>query len=380
MLILLLLGRLVSHLEHADDVILFSTSREGLQQHLGGLARWAHDCFVSVNVSKTWALETGGPSPYDIVLHLNNRRVTFESTAKYVGMNISSSNKRLFHAHYVIQAQKARGVAAMCFAVQGLTGSLPVDLLKTLYMGRVDPHLILGADVSPDAVSSHVAELETVQLAVLRRMLGLGPRSCITPLFTETGIWSIRVRRATLCIGYLRYCRARPNTELVAAALQDSMALARLGSLSWYGDLQGVVEDLGGHLTHGVALSDALVSSAEDGIRRAMLARLNAEIAGSSRLYLLRGQTPAGLVGRAGVTMALREYMRIDRRSLRRALTRLLVSDHGLAVERLRYATRRDGIVPRHDRLCRFCRTEVEDELHAMFICEGDPALVVARQ
>ena len=62
------------------------------------------------------------------------------------------------------------------------------------------------------------------------------------------------------------------------------------------------------------------------------------------------------------------------------ALTRLLLSDHNLSVERLRYRTRYRLPVPRHERLCRFCRAAVEDEAHALLGCDAHPPLVALRE
>ena len=62
----------------------------------------------------------------------------------------------------------------------------------------------------------------------------------------------------------------------------------------------------------------------------------------------------------------------------RRALSRLVASDHCLSVEVLRYQTRRPDSVPLERRLCRFCHSHVEDEYHALFVCSADPGLVIA--
>ncbi|KAJ7124457.1 hypothetical protein C8R44DRAFT_619990 [Mycena epipterygia] len=57
--------------------------------------------------------------------------------------------------------------------------------------------------------------------------------------------------------------------------------------------------------------------------------------------------------------------------SHRKALTRLLLSDHTLSVERLRYPARYRLAIPREEPLCRFCRAAVEDEAHALLNCNG---------
>ncbi|KAJ7844750.1 hypothetical protein B0H14DRAFT_2171188, partial [Mycena olivaceomarginata] len=64
----------------------------------------------------------------------------------------------------------------------------------------------------------------------------------------------------------------------------------------------------------------------------------------------------------------------------RKALTRLLVSQHPLAVERMRYKQRyhREN-VPRHCRLCRFGCGVVETVEHALFFCTGAVKLTECR-
>jgi hypothetical protein len=59
----------------------------------------------------------------------------------------------------------------------------------------------------------------------------------------------------------------------------------------------------------------------------------------------------------------------------RKAMTSLLLGDHNLSVEHLRYRT----AVPREHRLCRLCRGSVEDEVHALLDCTATPRLVDLR-
>ena len=52
------------------------------------------------------------------------------------------------------------------------------------------------------------------------------------------------------------------------------------------------------------------------------------------------------------------------------ALTRLLASNHSYAVETLRHV--RGGEVPREERWCRFCGTDVETPEHVLLRCKSD--------
>ncbi|KAJ6551328.1 hypothetical protein B0H19DRAFT_950919 [Mycena capillaripes] len=60
-------------------------------------------------------------------------------------------------------------------------------------------------------------------------------------------------------------------------------------------------------------------------------------------------------------------------------MTSLLLGDHNLSVERLRYPARYRDAVPRDHRLCRLCRGAIEDEVHALFDCSASPRLVNLR-
>ncbi|KAF9025630.1 hypothetical protein BDZ89DRAFT_953613, partial [Hymenopellis radicata] len=64
----------------------------------------------------------------------------------------------------------------------------------------------------------------------------------------------------------------------------------------------------------------------------------------------------------------------------RRALARLVASNHRLAVEVLRRGDgQRRRPIPREWRLCRFCRADVEDEVHALLVCNESGSLVCLR-
>ncbi|KAK7049159.1 hypothetical protein R3P38DRAFT_2505262, partial [Favolaschia claudopus] len=57
----------------------------------------------------------------------------------------------------------------------------------------------------------------------------------------------------------------------------------------------------------------------------------------------------------------------------------LLLSTHRLAVEILRYVDHAHQPVPRSERLCRFCKTEVETPEHALISCTSSDTLLQLR-
>ncbi|KAJ6601941.1 hypothetical protein DFH09DRAFT_900222, partial [Mycena vulgaris] len=57
----------------------------------------------------------------------------------------------------------------------------------------------------------------------------------------------------------------------------------------------------------------------------------------------------------------------------------LLLGDHSLSIEHLRYPARYRLAVPREEHLCCFCRGAIEDEVHALLACEAQLPLVELR-
>ncbi|KAJ7664887.1 hypothetical protein B0H17DRAFT_951828, partial [Mycena rosella] len=105
---------------------------------------------------------------------------------------------------------------------------------------------------------------------------------------------------------------------------------------------------------------------------------LEAEMAASTRLYLLHDRRePLAKEAPKKITVVFRHYLGlITNAKHRKALTRLLVSQHPLAVERMRYKSRyHRATVARDDRLCRFGCNATETVEHALFFCEADPGL-----
>ncbi|KAJ6563723.1 hypothetical protein DFH09DRAFT_830899, partial [Mycena vulgaris] len=54
----------------------------------------------------------------------------------------------------------------------------------------------------------------------------------------------------------------------------------------------------------------------------------------------------------------------------------MMLSTHSLALEKLRHV---DHALPLNERLCRFCKTQVESPEHALFECQASPAVLTLR-
>jgi hypothetical protein len=122
-------------------------------------------------------------------------------------------------------------------AIEDMTGRLTPKELKELYMARVDCHLINGCEIPPDSEDIHIKQLSKVQVSFIRHMLNLHMQSMIAPLFTETGIMPLRVRRLLIVLNHLVYFLGLKKTDYARAALDSSIELCAQGKKSWAKDL-----------------------------------------------------------------------------------------------------------------------------------------------
>ncbi|KAJ7018011.1 hypothetical protein C8F04DRAFT_1330302 [Mycena alexandri] len=382
---ILLNGRPVSQAEQADDNLIMSTLFPTFQAKVTHFFVWGtNKCtFVSAKKSKRMIF---GPLPSVIpVLRLGDLIVELVWEFKYVGIWITSIHTNIFARHYSIKASKARGTSSAAFALKHRIGTLPVKEGLQIYMARVDCYLISGCELSLDTDGSLLKEHLDVQHTFLRRLLGLNSHSLLAVLFTKTGQMPIRIHRLLIALGRLKYMVALEQEQgrVVRDVFLDSINLLREGKPGWASDLVIMLSRLPTPIEVGPddLLSIDFVNALETRIVQIVNTDLQNDIDRLVKTHLLRNRLEMG-DDRALVLAPrrLRHYLTVVAvPAHRKALTGLLLSDHLLSVERLRYTTRYRDPVPRNFRLCRLCRGSVEDEVHALFDCTAELRLMQLR-
>ncbi|GAW03734.1 hypothetical protein LENED_005478 [Lentinula edodes] len=241
-----LLGIVISHLEHADDIALISRSSHGLQSHLKAFETYCHTNNLSISAGKSWVMVFGRlPSPLP-TLYLAGEVLSYRDSVRYVGLHLQSTHRHLFAAHYTVKRDSAITAAGSIAGCDLIIGHRRLDPLiaKQLYSALIDCHLINGCEIAIDTDKHLLSMLEQVQLLFLRWMLGLSRRSMVAPLFTETGIMPIRIRRVILALRYLIYLLKLPPDHYAYLALQENNNLRTQGRKCWLSDLDWAITHL----------------------------------------------------------------------------------------------------------------------------------------
>ncbi|KAE9385459.1 hypothetical protein BT96DRAFT_892074 [Gymnopus androsaceus JB14] len=321
------------------------------------------NALLIINAIKSVAAYHGPPPQVLPHFYFNNEEVEIVDCYTYVGMSFGTGKFNVFSSvvgkHYDNKAQKALKVAHAVLHVESMIGSLPVCEGKILYMGCIDPHLIYGCEVTPDTSKALLDKLVGVQLSFFRWLLGLSKTSIKVAVFSETGITystPIQFRRITLTIRYLAYLLSRPMDSYVRAALNKSITLQQAGYKTWFGDLLSVLKTLCPDLTlpGGDTLQNAVTPD------HSYLLKLRKEPLENNKMVYK--------------TACMRTYLEsIENHRHCKALTRLLVGDHSLAVVRLTWTDNHRMMVPHDERVCRFCKEAVETPEHALLVCRHIP-------
>ncbi|KAF9038844.1 hypothetical protein BDZ89DRAFT_1129597 [Hymenopellis radicata] len=309
--------------------------RHTLQAHLDCLAAWCKRNFLYVNAGKSWIMVFGRPRniPDPLPrLTLDGKPVPYTTEHTYVGITINSAESNMFAQHCrnddcnaVHMTSAARRTGNALFSIERVIGSLPPVEGRMLYNARIDPYFISGADVILDISPTLVEDMYSVQLSLLRRLLGINAQSMTAPLFTELGLLPLHFRRVTMALRLLRELLDSPESELAKLTLDVCVDLHSGKHGSWLGDIQWAID----HLPRPLGMDDV-----------PEILKLPPDV---------------------------RTYSAIQVDEMIKEVTH--IAKTGLQLQ----------IDSSDERLCRLCGSSIESPEHAILLCEGDPDLVALR-
>ncbi|KAJ7628026.1 hypothetical protein DFH06DRAFT_1226943 [Mycena polygramma] len=169
-------------------------------------------------------------------------------------------------------------------------------------------------------------ELVDAQHLFLRRLLGINSHSMLAVLFTETG-----------------------------SALLDSVDLFATGRAGWAGDVAIMLSRLPTPIRIAPAdfLAVDVISAIITKVGEVADADLQFDVDHLQKTHLLRNRLELVDGSLSLAPRRRRHYlMMVTIPVHRKSLTRLLLGDHTLSVERLRYPARYRQSIPREERLC----------------------------
>ena len=359
---------LVTILLFADDMVLFSESRKGLQNGLNELAKYCEKWGLTVNVPKTKcvAFKRGGKLSADDKWYYNNEAIETVNHFKYLGFVFGSSGK---HSKGVdeLELQAKRALFGLKSILQRHPEMAPKTQLQ-LFDSLVKPILDYSCEIWGFLDAN---KLETIHLGFLKAVLGVR-KTVPTPfVYTELNRMPLVITRKCSLVKYwlniLSLDFNNPVRKMYTALLRASnendgfafwtthiKSILSSNGFANVWNTQGTMNNTHFFKLFKQRLNDTFTQSCSDLVSQTS----------PNRLYRLLSPRISGT-----------EYLcNVKEKFLRMALAKMRLGSHNLMVERGRWNKPRK--IPFHDRLCQLCHT-IEDEYHIIIEC---PRFLVQRK
>ena len=342
----------VNALMYADDLIILSDTKEGLQKQINKLLTFCTKWKLDVNVKKTKVMIFNrGNKLIKSDFHINNTLIENVKTFKYLGLTISAKNCSFNPTIEDLSTRANRAIAALNNKVK--ISKLPPRLAIKIFYSQIVPILLYGSEVwgpyiDNDYTSWDKNRIERVHSQYLKRVLGCNYHTSNIMTRGEVGVRPLIVQVLKRVIRYKININQR-NSSTAKSALQFESRNNTTPNFCSY--LEKFNIDLNNFDT-----------AKNHEINRACLENYDRQWSGE-----INHSPKAISYLRFKNSILLEKYLwQVKNIKHRKALSRLRLSSHSLMIEKGRHQRPR---VERQERKCFICKEEVEDEKHFTVKC-----------
>ena len=361
------LNQNISCLLYADDLVIFSSSKEGLQKSLDAAANYFSKWNLDINYDKTKCMifnKRGDKGKHEF--NIKGNIIKNVKVYKYLGIHISSKNCSLKNSLNELAKKANRALFSLKSNLNLM--KMPVGLVLKLFDTMIVPILLYGAEVwvatgkyLPEKWDKLAIEKEHTQL--LKQILGLNRSVQNIVVRADFGRTPLLVEAHGRVWGYIRYLRGKTDTLVKNAYLADSVLDE--GS-SVYKLFETGIKEL---ITQNIKKHQDPYLSANKKVKMILK---NDYIENFWKIKI-RESSRASAYASHKLKYEQETYLDcITIKKHRVSLAKLRMSDHQLNIQKGRHTR---PTTPRHLRFCEFCKDELEDEAHFMFECQNDNEL-----
>ena len=360
----------VSHLFFADDLILLSTEKEGLQNSLDCLWNYCSKWNLTVNLDKTnimiFSNKKVSASQYGF--YYNHFLVTQTYEYKYLGI-IFTYNGILRQAAEQL-ADRARKAYYSIKSSLPYSCKLSVKTLLKLYHSLIEPILLYGAEIWISDFNVNINKcdnlpFEKVQHLILKDILGVHNKASNLAVKYEVGELPVCFKAFTSMFKYFSRLNNhnQPNNienEILIAAKREDDILNNSGSkVSWQKPIHKLKQKL--DLPTLEIPKNVFVNTLQNFYKKNVFTELDNIKTSNSGKLLFYSQI------KDTSKYELQDYLKFPiQKPIRASLTKLRISAHPLEIESGRY---QKPLKPKDTRFCQTCITLVEDEYHFIYEC-----------
>ena len=345
----------------ADDILLISTTKHGLQNQINALLKYSKDNGLKVNTKKTKCLcfNRRGILVRNC-FYFNDVFVEDVNYFKYLGFIVSSNgNIRRGIEDLHMRAKKAYYFLRYTL---GYMFRHKVDVTLSLFDALIKPILLYNSDFWGFSKTCRQggSTIEELCNIFYKKLLGVSNLTSNKAVLLELNRYPLNIDAQKNCMNnWIRINCERKCNDLLYCSYKNSIT----ENLKWPSDIQDGLREanLGflwnSHIT--LTPKSKSVKNFVENLRNTFFNEVKDLFSKTtSKLNILWNL-------RSKENFRFPPYLENENRVQHRIfISKLRLSDHDLEIEKGRYKS-----IPRNERYCPFCIVSVEDELHFLFKC-----------
>ena len=343
----------------ADDVILLSTTPQGLQNQINNLTNKSKELGLTVNLqkSKVMVFRKGGFLSKHEQWKLDGKKLEVVNSYNYLGYLITT--KISYEEACEELVRKSKGKILDIFKTMWSLGNINTSIFFQLYDCQIKPMVLYGSEIWGNFVSEI---LEASHLFALKRLLSVGEKTPNTLIYGETGRYAMNIDATISTVRYWLRISKLPPTRLPNQVLQllyrNIDQIDRLKKENWLTKIRRCLVDNGFSEVweaKGTQNEKAFVKHLKDKLIENFIDNWKTKLMNSDRFFTYRiFKSDFG-----------REFYLDDLtiKRFRDCMIRFRLGINDLGVNRRYNYNERE-------RYCPFCPNELEDEIHFLFVCE----------
>ena len=356
------LSSIIRLLMFADDTVIFSETRQGLQTGLDGLREYCSKWGLTVNEGKTKVIvfRKGGRLGKKDKWYFGERLLEVVTNFKYLGCSISSSGS-FKNCLLELTNSANRGLFALKKYFQKNNQILPETKLK-LFNTMITPILTYGCEIWG---LNPAERIETFYLKFLKGVLGIKKSTPTCYVYGELGIFPLTVIRKIRIVKYWTGILDNlDNEHLIVNKIYKELLEINIKNPNfntWVSGVRRLLEESGmGNYWYAQDVGNKNLFIREFTKR-------------TENIYLQNWQASVDMTSdyrlfkKLKLNFGFENYLRnVVNSSFRTAITKIRLSSHSFKIERDRWGSKKIKVV---DRKCEICPNSIEDELHCLVDC-----------
>ena len=342
----------INALMYADDLILLSETKEGLQNQIDKLETFCVKWGIGINSKKTKVMIFNrGNKLIDTSFH--TRKVILENVKsfKYLGFTISAKNCSFMPTVLDLSIKANRAVYALNNKIK--LSKLPTRLALKLFSSLITPILLYGSEVwgpfiDQDFEKWDKNKVEQVHTQFIKRTLGCNYKTSNIMSRGEVGARPLLVEVIKRTISYMQDIQKRAGSIVYKAFEFEAN--------------NDITPNFVTFIDKFNLIRNEIIETSKSNIKTTCHNNYDRfwknEIDSSPKALSYR-------VFKTNVNFEKYLYQ-VKNPKYRINLTRFRLSNHTLLIETGRYARPR---IDRNERKCFKCENEIEDEFHFVTIC-----------